>query len=572
MDDFSTLPSYLADDWQGTNCLYCNTRPDGLLEGGPPTGASFDNLLDSSLLQPDLPWDDSDFFLPQGAWRPQEPCTYCRRMRLQCFSLQTTEANPNPVTACSSCVALFRQCSLAERHKRQPHNYETAHPVIDQLHGVHEEGHSISEELGDFSEIQVPKAIVPLSTSSNPSRSSSQASERHGSHSHSRSVRRTRPLRDWFARNSGSPYPTKEEKTELANETGMTRTQINNWFMNARRRQHQLKKARTNQRSSFIPQGSPMPRSSPFSMMTPMDRWRHSPPEDDPITISPAALEKALEDDFYKLPPALGEMYNTTAGSNAHGYASSSVSGNSWLQSHAQSVYASSSNQDSSSWLYHSCDSGSLDVLSNPESLNEYTSKDEAIQRPPELTFNNEPLPETTAIPHIPVFQCTFCSRQFKKKFDWTRHELSVHMPRLTSWVCSMPLAADESRLIWHTGKDNPECIFCGHESPDDSHFQSHDFGYCSANGSADERAVVFARKDHLWQHLYKFHGCRKRQAWTPDLSALKLSTDAVMSRCGFCNVDLVSWKERERHMAEHFLAGLSMASWKGGENGGVES
>jgi hypothetical protein len=79
------------------------------------------------------------FFMSSGGWRPPEPCDYCRRMRLQCFMLQTTEANPNPVTSCSSCVALFRQCSLAERAKRHHSAFETSAPVIGQLHGVSEE-------------------------------------------------------------------------------------------------------------------------------------------------------------------------------------------------------------------------------------------------------------------------------------------------------------------------------------------------------------------------------------------------------------------------------------------------
>lgn len=501
---------------------------------------SLDDISHSGFLGPGIPWDDHDFFLPQGAWRPPEPCTYCRRMRLQCFSLQTTEANPNPVTSCSSCVALFRQCSLAERHKRQPHRYETNRPVIDQLHGIREDDFFLgSTDNLDFGEYE---SFVPNTNKSEPPRpSSSTSSEKAGSHS--RSVKRTRPLREWLACNISNPYPTKAEKADLEKQTGLTKTQINNWFLNARRRQRHSEKV-VAQRKTFLPQGSPMPSASPLSMMTPLDRWRCSPPEDEPITISPAVLGSALNDSFYT---------DSGPASASAGYASSSMSGDSWLHSQPQSIYTSS-HPDSTSGFCHSTDSGS-----NFGGLG--TSND---------AFTLPPRPSTTASTAVsnPSFQCTFCSRTFKKRFDWRRHELSVHMPKLNSWVCTVPLAPDESFLIWRTGQESPECIFCGHASPTDDHFRTHEFDYCSL-GPASGR--VFSRKDHLWQHLYKFHGCRKWEGWKPDLASLKKNSDAVNSRCGFCGVAMVSWKQREQHMADHFLEGETMASWTGCENGGVE-
>lgn len=73
-----------------------------------------------------------------GAYCPPFPCSYCRQHRLQCLILRTTSANPNPVTSCSSCVALFRECSLALGEKRQPSGFETMSPVMGHLHGVTE--------------------------------------------------------------------------------------------------------------------------------------------------------------------------------------------------------------------------------------------------------------------------------------------------------------------------------------------------------------------------------------------------------------------------------------------------
>uniref|UniRef100_A0A183BQ72 Homeobox protein unc-62 n=1 Tax=Globodera pallida TaxID=36090 RepID=A0A183BQ72_GLOPA len=43
-------------------------------------------------------------------------------------------------------------------------------------------------------------------------------------------------FRAWLFNNITHPYPTEEQKKQLANETGLTILQVNNWFINARRR------------------------------------------------------------------------------------------------------------------------------------------------------------------------------------------------------------------------------------------------------------------------------------------------------------------------------------------------
>lgn len=74
----------------------------------------------------------------EGAFRPPVPCSYCRKHRLQCLTIRTTAANPNPVTSCSSCVALFRECSLSRGEKRLASGFETFTPVLGHLHGLPE--------------------------------------------------------------------------------------------------------------------------------------------------------------------------------------------------------------------------------------------------------------------------------------------------------------------------------------------------------------------------------------------------------------------------------------------------
>ncbi|CAJ0939879.1 unnamed protein product, partial [Mesorhabditis belari] len=43
-------------------------------------------------------------------------------------------------------------------------------------------------------------------------------------------------FRAWLFQNINHPYPSEEQKKQLANDTGLTILQVNNWFINARRR------------------------------------------------------------------------------------------------------------------------------------------------------------------------------------------------------------------------------------------------------------------------------------------------------------------------------------------------
>uniref|UniRef100_A0AC34QWT7 Homeobox domain-containing protein n=1 Tax=Panagrolaimus sp. JU765 TaxID=591449 RepID=A0AC34QWT7_9BILA len=43
-------------------------------------------------------------------------------------------------------------------------------------------------------------------------------------------------FRSWLFQNLSHPYPSEDQKKQLANDTGLTILQVNNWFINARRR------------------------------------------------------------------------------------------------------------------------------------------------------------------------------------------------------------------------------------------------------------------------------------------------------------------------------------------------
>lgn len=78
--------------------------------------------------------------LLDGASRPAHPCNHCRKYRLQCLRIRTSPNNPNPIESCTSCVALYRSCSLAPSgKKRNASLFETNTPVAGHLHGVPED-------------------------------------------------------------------------------------------------------------------------------------------------------------------------------------------------------------------------------------------------------------------------------------------------------------------------------------------------------------------------------------------------------------------------------------------------
>uniref|UniRef100_A0A8C7WU79 Myeloid ecotropic viral integration site 3 n=1 Tax=Oryzias sinensis TaxID=183150 RepID=A0A8C7WU79_9TELE len=46
----------------------------------------------------------------------------------------------------------------------------------------------------------------------------------------------TNIMRAWLFQHLSHPYPSEEQKKQLSQDTGLTILQVNNWFINARRR------------------------------------------------------------------------------------------------------------------------------------------------------------------------------------------------------------------------------------------------------------------------------------------------------------------------------------------------
>lgn len=149
-------------------------------------------------------------------------------------------------------------------------------------------------------------------------------------------------------------------------------------------------------------------------------------------------------------------------------------------------------------------------------------------------------------------FKCTFCCDAFKSKYDWRRHEKSLHLD-LEVWKC----APTEGTF---TDSKNIErcCAYCGVPSPDSPHLETHHHQAC-VNRAISARC--FRRRDHLAQHLRVFHKLQD----LPQLDDWVEQTPAVKSRCGFCDLSLASWDERADHLAGHFRQGCTMRNWQGG-------
>ncbi|KAK1915920.1 hypothetical protein P3342_003735 [Pyrenophora teres f. teres] len=172
----------------------------------------------------------------------------------------------------------------------------------------------------------------------------------------------------------------------------------------------------------------------------------------------------------------------------------------------------------------------------------------------------------------LPFF-CTFCPRAFKTKYEWVRHEDSVHALR-TTWICC---DTKPSAVI-------AACPFCGHSQPDATHMAGHKYQQCR---SKPESQRTFYRRDHFIQHLHHVHfgnvkhpsvrvGCQARllaaegqnfgckdlaMKWRRFGAPMKL--DDPMLHCGFCGKKSKDWSERCEHVAEHLIAReLDRAVW----------
>jgi hypothetical protein len=170
------------------------------------------------------------------------------------------------------------------------------------------------------------------------------------------------------------------------------------------------------------------------------------------------------------------------------------------------------------------------------------------------------------------LFFCTFCPRAFKTKYEWIRHEDSVHALR-TTWIC-----CDNKHVPLQS------CPFCGQAYPDEYHLAGHKYQQCR---NKPESQRTFYRRDHFIQHLHHVHfanvkhpsarlGCQARlldseghNFGCKDLAikwrrfGAPIKAADPMLHCGFCGKQSKNWSERCEHVAEHMYAGeMDRSAW----------
>ncbi|KAF2661818.1 hypothetical protein K491DRAFT_387747 [Lophiostoma macrostomum CBS 122681] len=358
---------------------------------------------------------------------------------------------------------------------------------------------------------------VPTSVIAHTDRSRDEEEESGGS---ARKKRRRIPssarkvLDATFERLKEDPYVPQDELRALEERTGLSPKQIRTFFANARARK--LPKA-----ISYAVDPNAVDKQQ-----DPMQRFLSSSPEDEGIP----------ED-------AIRNAVGTTGASWPSPAAALQQSPKRAVDTVSVSGSAFSSNSGSSSSQASADSANSRGSRRGRKRRREPTDKiEESFVRHP-----SEP---------SKIYQCTFCATDFSQKYDWKRHEESVHFPQ-TEWIC-MP-----NGPVYDTG-GGKRCSLCDSEYPDDAHLETHN---CQACTTTPQEQHSFMRKDKLVQHLLQVHRCKPPpsiKTWSRPVSR------TCTMICGICGHLPLSWTARIDHYASHFTSGHSMALWLLGRPGGI--
>jgi Homeobox KN domain len=480
-------------------------------------------------------------------FRATDPCDFCRQMGFDCFLIQRGVLN----NGCTCCVSLYRECSF--KHAKAPGKY---------LHTLHTVGEDDVTYNGGLTGRRAMKSVG----------SKFDNLESRGRKSGARFSRDAiRILKNWLSEHHQHPYPTEAEKDSLKDCTGLKRSQIANWLANARRRGKVQPSGRSSSPvpgSVDIPQRSSSSSSSSsasatssstleYALLTPFERWKQSPPEHEAASTS--AIIRAMANTTLPPPPPSHlqqqqqqqqQQQNPQAPPTVSGHGRSisrkTVSSNdssSMFQAPSVSSYETENNSSISDFSFASA----FSHRSSQHSFNSAERKERRRRRklmPPVPTFDRQPVRGAR------IFQCTFCTDSFPAKYDWQRHEKSVHLA-LEKWTC-----APRGGLIT-TSDGKKACAFCRAPDPTEDHLETHNFASCQEK-TLQER--TFYRKDHLNQHLRLMHDVK----YDSSMDQWRSTTTEIKSRCGFCHANFVTWKDRIDHLAQHFKNGADMSQWKG--------
>ncbi|KGY15536.1 hypothetical protein PABG_11528 [Paracoccidioides brasiliensis Pb03] len=457
--------------------------------------------------------------------RATEPCDLCRARGLDCFMAKRGVMRNN---GCTCCISLYRECSFT---RTKPHE-----KGLDTLHVVSEDSYV---PVGGFTG---KKALRSFKGGAGGSAFEDTDSKRRKTGARF-SREALRALKTWLTENAGHPYPTDEEKDELKTKTGLKRSQICNWLANARRRGKVRPSLRASSPRSTGPIDIPRKQLAPgvdIADLTPLERWKHSPPEHEPASAT--AIIRAMAN-----APYIPER-NSSSGSRVRSHSRNTGSSNdgssfsNLMPAPSVSSYSFETTKSSTSDMSFA---SAFSHRSSRSSFNSADSKERRRRRHRSVVGQNTFQKARAAR----IFQCTFCADSFTTKYDWQRHEKSLHLA-LDKWTCT-----PQGGAISLNGAI--VCAFCKGTNPDIDHLEAHNFIACQEK-SIHER--TFYRKDHLTQHLRLMHSV-KFSSW---MENWKSATTEIKSRCGFCSSTFTTWKDRVEHLSAHFKAGTDMSQWKG--------
>ena len=287
-----------------------------------------------------------------------------------------------------------------------------------------------------------------------------------------------RLLAECFETHKDNPYVPKEQLESLAKKADLTLRQVQTYFANAR--------ARKLPRPTAQGKGIDIPATP--QQQDPMQRFLSSSPEDE--GISEEAVRTAANQTNRPIKPLRSRKGKTPS-----------------VRSGSQSSTSASS-------------TASVDSLDSRGSRKGRKRQREPAHNVAKTIFRKPSSPSRK-------YQCTFCTNDFEQKYDWKRHEESVHFPQ-KEWVC-MPNGPLEDFC----------CVFCGADGVDEGHLASHKSTPCSDIPRAQR---TFQRKDKLVQHIKQVHGCgppKMIKTWCRPIER------NVLLLCGFCSLELPDWKDR---------------------------
>lgn len=356
-------------------------------------------------------WNDESEDYPM--FKAKYPCELCSQMGMDCY----LATRGMLVTGCTPCISLYRECS--HTHPNQARGFVATFPGIAEDEQV---------------------CHGPLTSQMKPLASHTDARARKNGSRFSRDA--TRPLKKWLSEHSDHPYPTERERDELKQSTGLKRSQINNWLANARRRGKSASRPASASESPMLG-AIDIPRAnSSYELMNPLDRWKCSPPEHEPADMTDIAKAITAQPTF-----VLGS-HSTPS-----------------LQASRASSRKASSDDNSAASMFRAPSTSSFDTKDSSNSdlsfassrsqksrmsLHSYASSQERRRRRRQLVTMKNNLPRADqALANDKnsqakrIFQCTFCTDTFAAKYDWQRHEKSLHLALVSRMILYLQLPAD---------------------------------------------------------------------------------------------------------------------------------